>query len=207
MDNMKETILRDGEIAVLVNGVEIIMNVNTAFEILAKLGAAEAKPEVKPEVQVTAVVVEAKKEAPAPKLDFDKYPIYGRMLEDGEVTDGKVSPVVVFAFDRAKVNETGNLYAGLTKRVGYFETMKDAEVACNINYGRVSPIARTWYYVLEDTWKPGRKTQYADKDDFYCYKANYAAKPWENRMGISCNTPYAFIRVCDLPKNFKEAVA
>ena len=42
---MKETILKDGEIAFLSNGVEIIMNDNTLLGLMEKLGLLESEEE------------------------------------------------------------------------------------------------------------------------------------------------------------------
>ena len=187
---MKETILRDGEIAFLVGGVEIIMNDNTLLGLLEKFGLVEKVDNVKkpgtPEgkllaaimAKIVATPVAAEPATPAcPPCPY----------HDGTAAFGlSTKPVAVFEYDKEKANQTGNRYAGFVRRVKWFESAQDAEAYYGLSKGRVSAIARTWEHIISDSWKKGT----ANKNQFASTLQYSGTYGW--------GTPYSFTATdCD----------
>jgi hypothetical protein len=213
---MKETILRDGEIAFVVGGVEVIMNDNTMLGLLEKFGLIEKvdNDADKPEGKLLGVVIDkiVKKASPEKASPENKNKVTAPACpacpyKDGTVVYGKSRPVVVFEYDNTKVAETGNRYAGFVRRVNWFESAWEAEKFYNMSKGTVSTIARTWAYIIERSWnktvayKNKAKEQYANKTLFSgTYDCNipyrFTATNW-NGDGKTL----AFVYVEDLPQN------
>ena len=188
---MKETILRDGEIAFLIGDVEIIMNDNTLLGLLEKFGLVEKvendkKPSIPEDkdkmfdaiVAKLSAAVSAEPATPAcPPCPY----------HDGTAALGLATkPVAVFEYDKEKANQTGNRYAGFVRRVKWFESAQDAEAYYGLSKGRVSAIARTWEHIISDSWKKGT----ANKNQFASTLQYSGTYGW--------GTPYSFTATdCD----------
>lgn len=196
---MKETILRDGEIAFLVGGVEIIMNDNTLLGLLEKFGLVEkvekpAMPEGKLLTAVLAKIVANHTQVPAqPAKPACPY-------HDGTPAGLKTKPVAVFEYDKEKVSQTRNRYAGFVRRVKWFESAQEAEAYYGIAKGRVSSIALSWANIIGDSWKKHKSLndQFASCDKYsgtydWGYQYNFTATDGDG------NT-LAFVYIEDLPE-------
>ena len=187
---MKETILRDGEIAFLVGGVEIIMNDNTLLGLLEKFGLVEKVDNVKkpgtPEGKLLAAIMA--KIAATPVTAEPATPACPPCpYHDGTAALGlSTKPVAVFEYDKEKANQTGNRYAGFVRRVKWFESAQDAEAYYGLSKGRVSAIAKTWEHIISDSWKKGT----ANKNQFASTLQYSGTYGW--------GTPYSFTATdCD----------
>lgn len=206
---MKETILRDGEIAFVVGGVEVIMNDNTMLGLLEKFGLIEKvdNDADKPEGKLLGVVIDKimKKASPENKNKVAAPACPACPYKDGTVVYGKSKPVVVFEYDNTKVSETGNRYAGFVRRVNWFESAAEAEGYYNMSKGTVSTVATTWSFIIEKSWNKNvtPKSQYASKKQF---RGNIPDK-WKTAYRFTATNwngdgkTLAFVYVEDLPQN------
>jgi len=200
---MKETILRDGEIAFLVGGVEIIMNDNTLLGLLEKFGVIEkvdnAKAPAMPDSKLVGAIL-AKITATAAPVAPATPACPPCPYHDGTSAGLKTRPVAVFEYDKSKVDVTGNRYAGFVRRVRWFESAQDAEAYYGIAKGRVSAIARSWAYIISKSWSKtlANKNQYASKESFSgTYDWGY---PYSFTATDCDGNTLAFIYIDELPK-------
>lgn len=198
---MKETILRDGEIAILVGGVEIIMNDNTLLGLLGKFGLVEkAEKPAKSEELLAAIIAKFSGTVTPVATEPAKPACPPCPYHDGTCAPLSTKPVAVFEYDKDKVDSTSNRYAGLVRRVKWFESAQDAEAYYGISKGRVSAIARSWAYIIEKSWnkKVANKNQYADKNEYSgTYEWGY---PYSFSATDCDGNALAFIYIEDLPK-------
>lgn len=202
---MKETILRDGEIAFLVGGVEIIMNDNTLLGLLEKFGLVEkveksekpAMPEGKLLTAVVAKIMANHAQAPAQPAKPACPPC---PYHDGNSAALKTKPVAVFEYDKEKVSQTRNRYAGFVRRVKWFESAQEAEEYYGIAKGRVSSIALSWANIIGRSWKKRKpiNDQFASCAEYsgtydWGYQYNFTATDGDG------NT-LAFVYIEDLPE-------
>jgi len=205
---MKETILRDGEIAFLVGGVEIIMNDNTLLGMLEKFGLVEKveKPEkdqnpAMPEGDLLAAVVsKVMANHTKPTAEPAKPACPACPYHDGTSVASKPKPVAVFEYDKEKVSQTGNRYAGFVRRVKWFESAQEAEEYYGIAKGRVSSIALSWANIIGRSWKKRKpiSDQFASCSEYsgtydWGYQYNFTATDGDG------NT-LAFVYIEDLPE-------
>lgn len=187
---MKETILRDGEIAFLVGDVEIIMNDNTLLGLLEKFGLVEKVDNVKkpgtPEGKLLAAIM-AKIAATSVAAEPATPACPPCPYHDGTCAFGLTTkPVAVFEYDKEKANQTGNRYAGFVRRVKWFESAQDAEAYYGLSKGRVSAIAKTWEHIISDSWKKGTANK------------NQVASTVQYSGTYGWGTPYSFTATdCD----------
>ena len=120
-------ILNDGELAVVIGEVSIIMNVNTAFELVEKAKGFTCYKEEKEENQEI-------KDDTEEELNTSK--IKPR-------THSRV-PVIAFRFDSEQADRLNDLREGIGKYLGYFDSMQDASNWFNIPKSNIIAIANTW---------------------------------------------------------------
>ena len=202
---MKETILRDGEIAFLFGGVEVIMNDNTLLGLLEKFGLIEKVDNVKkpdtPEgkllaavitkITVTPVAAEPAKPACPPCPYHDGTCAFGLTTK----------PVAVFEYDKELAREKGNRFAGFVRRVKWFESAQDAEAYYGLSKGSVSTVARTWANIIAKAWNPkvANKNQYASTKQ-YCGRTAGWGTPCSFTATDCDGNTLAFAYIEDLPK-------
>ena len=119
--------LNDGELAVVIGEVSIIMNVNTAFELVEKAKGFTGCKEEKEENQEI-------KDDTEEELNTSK--IKPR-------THSRV-PVIAFRFDSEQADRLNDLREGVGKYLGYFDSMQDASNYFNISKSNIIAVANTW---------------------------------------------------------------
>ena len=121
-------ILNDGELAIVLGEASIIMNVNTAFELVEKAKG------------FTAGCKEEKEEKQEIKDD----------TED-ELNTSKIKPrthsrvpVLAFRFDSERADRLNDLREGVGEYLGWFDSMHDASNWFDISKGNIIAVANTW---------------------------------------------------------------
>lgn len=138
--------LRDGEIAVVIgNNASVIMNVNTAFEAIAKLFAGvtcteevKVKDTSKPEPVIP-------KNTPAPK-QVKPADLFANVPEVKSCTVGgsEKVPAIVFEFNRGRAEKFNDLREGVGKCVKRFDSMAEVDRYYGLSSGTASSVANTW---------------------------------------------------------------
>lgn len=125
----KNIILRDGEIAVVIDNASIIMNVNTALEIIEKLNTRNTKDcSTKKTVmqdQSLNNTAEAKSSSCSAKKE-------------------KTVPVVAFEFDKERAYKWNDLREGVGKCIRRFDSMTEADIYYGVTAGTTSSVVNTW---------------------------------------------------------------
>lgn len=200
MGNVKSTILRDGEVAIIKGDLEIIMNINTLFDGLCKLGVLE--PVNKEEVELTEEDFE---DAPAKQPTVDRRNPNNYL--DGEVRKSETGGKFVWAFEFSPgaVDKTGNRFSGFVKRVKLFPSAIDAENFFDLSRGTVSKIAISWRDMISKYWtKPGESKAPINLPWYFYdrYKnLTYSAKIGQHSAAVVKTKHIAFVYLEDLPKN------
>lgn len=123
----QEIKLNDGELAVVIGEVSIIMNVNTAFELVEKskgfIGCKEEKEENQEIKDDTEEELNTSKIKPR--------------------THSRV-PVIAFRFDSEQADRLNDLREGVGKYLGYFDSMQDASDWFDISKSNIIAVANTW---------------------------------------------------------------
>lgn len=123
----QEIKLNDGELAVVIGEVSIIMNVNTAFELVEKskgfIGCKEEKEENQEIKDDTEEELNTSKIKPR--------------------THSRV-PVIAFRFDSEQADRLNDLREGVGKYLGYFDSMQDASNWFDISKSNIIAVANTW---------------------------------------------------------------
>lgn len=127
-------ILNDGELAIVIGEASIIMNVNTAFELVEKAKIFIGCKEEKEEKQAIKDVIFASKDNTEDELNTSK--IKSR-------THSRV-PVIAFRFDSERADRLNDLREGVGKYLGYFDSMQDASNWFDISKGNIIAVANTW---------------------------------------------------------------
>ena len=120
-------ILNDGELAVVLGEVSIIMNVNTAFELVEKSKG------------FTAGYKEEKEENQEIKDDTEE-------LNTSKIkprTHSRV-PVIAFRFDSEQADRLNDLREGVGNYIGYFDSMQEACNWFDISKSNIIAVANTW---------------------------------------------------------------
>ena len=118
--------LNDGELAVVIGEVSIIMNVNTAFELVKKAKGFTGYKEEKEEKQEIKDDTE--------ELNTSK---------TKSRTHSKV-PVIAFRFDSEQADRLNDLREGVGEYLGWFDSMQDASNWFDISKGNIIAVANTW---------------------------------------------------------------
>lgn len=119
--------LNDGELAVVIGEVSIIMNVNTAFELVEKAKGFTCYKEEKEENQEI-------KDDTEEELNTSK---------TKPRTHSRV-PVIAFRFDSEQADRLNDLREGVGKYLGYFDSMQEASNWFDIPKSNIIAVANTW---------------------------------------------------------------
>ena len=126
--------LNDGELAIVIGEASIIMNVNTAFELVEKAKSFTGCKEEKEEKLELKDVIFAGKDVTEDKLNTSK---------TKPKTHSRV-PVLAFRFDSERADCLNDLREGVGKYLGYFDSMQDASNWFDISKGNIIAVANTW---------------------------------------------------------------
>ena len=118
--------LNDGELAVVIGEVSIIMNVNTAFELVEKAKGFTGYKEEKEEKQ------EIKDDTEELNTSKTKPRTHSRV------------PVIAFRFDSDQADRLNDLREGVGKYLGYFDSMQEASNWFDIPKSNIIAVANTW---------------------------------------------------------------
>lgn len=128
--------LNDGELAVVIGEATIIMNVNTAFELVEKskgfIGCKEEKEEKQKIKDDTGIIFAGKDNTE--ELNTSKAK---------SRTHSKV-PVIAFRFDSEQADRLNDLREGVGKYLGYFDSMQEASNWFDIPKSDIIAVANTW---------------------------------------------------------------
>ena len=126
--------LNDGELAIVIGEASIIMNVNTAFELVEKAKSFTGCKEEKEEKLELKDVIFADKDITEDKLNTSK---------TKPKTHSRV-PVLAFRFDSERADCLNDLREGVGKYLGYFDSMQEASNWFDISKGNIIAVANTW---------------------------------------------------------------
>ena len=119
-------ILNDGELAIVIGEVSIIMNVNTAFELVEKAKGFTGYKEEKEEKQ------EIKDDTEELNTSKIKPRTHSRV------------PVLAFRFDSERADRLNDLREGVGEYLGWFDSMQDASNWFDISKSNIIAVANTW---------------------------------------------------------------
>lgn len=146
--------LRDGEIAVVIGDASVIMNVNTAFEVFAKLFKSEHCSNNNDDADNADKDEDLDSVCHSNKNNqFINISEYLERLERERVQEVKPStgssndkvPVLAFAFDTKKANKFNDLRAGVGDYpIRRFDSMSDADTYYQVAAGTASRVVNTW---------------------------------------------------------------
>ena len=119
-------ILNDGELAIVIGEASIIMNVNTAFELVEKAKGFTGYKEEKEEKQ------EIKDDTEELNTSKTKPRTHSRV------------PVIAFRFDSEQADRLNDLREGVGKYLGYFDSMQEASNWFDIPKSNIIAVANTW---------------------------------------------------------------
>lgn len=126
-------ILNDGELAVVLGEVSIIMNVNTAFELVEKSKG------------FTAGYKEEKEEKQALKDVIFKNDIEDELdTSVAKPRNHSRVPVIAFRFDSEQADRLNDLREGVGEYLGWFDSMQDASNWFDISKSNIIAVANTW---------------------------------------------------------------
>lgn len=176
--------LRDGEIAVVIGNASIIMNVNTAFEAVAKLFSIDCdctkqenpdidinKNDNKPKVVCPEDPAELTKEPET--VAFDPFVDVPHVKSDTIGGKDKV-PVLAFSFDPERAASFNDLRAGVGKCIMYFDSMSAADLHYGVAAGAASAVIKTWLPYLHHT---GAMNPMIGNRKNYRFSSKYDGKP------------------------------
>lgn len=127
-------ILNDGELAIVIGEASIIMNVNTAFELVEKAKGFTGCKEEKEEKLELKDVIFTGKDITEDKLNTSK---------TKPRTHSRV-PVIAFRFDSEQADRLNDLREGVGKYLGWFDSMQDASNQFDIPKSNIIAVANTW---------------------------------------------------------------
>lgn len=190
--------LRDGEIAVVIGNASIIMNVNTAFEAVAKLFSIDCdctkqeKPDIdinkndnKPKVVCPEDPAEHTKEPET--VAFDPFANVPHVKSNTIGGKDKV-PVLAFAFDRERAARFNDFRAGVGKCIKRFDSMAAADLYYGAATGAASAVIKTWLPYLHHTgaMNPmiGNRKNYRFSSKYDGKHLRWWFRPYYNTEGI-----------------------
>lgn len=148
--------LRDGEIAVVIGNASIIMNVNTAFEAVAKLFNidCDCTKQEKPDIDINKNDNKSKVVCPEDTAELTKEPETVAFDPFANVPHVKIRsstiggkdkvPVLAFSFDPERAARFNDLRAGVGKCIRRFDSMSAADLYYGAAAGTASAVSNTW---------------------------------------------------------------
>lgn len=152
-NNMSQNIsLCDGEIAVLMGDATVIMNVNTALEIMSIGGCIFNKQEqeqkipdsLKPWIQTISLLIAKSNTEKTVTQDPSLNNTDDAKSSGCSTKKEKTVPVVAFEFDKERAYKWNDLRAGVGKYIKRFDSMTEADFFYGVNPGTTSSVVNTW---------------------------------------------------------------
>ena len=175
--------LRDGEIAVGIGDASVIMNVNTAFEVIEKLFKSEHCSNNNDEEDNADKDEDLDNICHSNKnlINFDKLPEYLERFERERVQEVKSStggfndkvPVLAFAFDTKKAARYNDLRKGVGRFLMQFDSMSDADTYYQVASGTASRVVNTWLPYVNYT---GPMNPMSGDEKNYIFSSKYNGK-------------------------------
>lgn len=176
--------LRDGEIAVVIGNASIIMNVNTAFEAVAKLFSidCDCTKQEKPDIDINKNDNKSKVVCPEDTAELTKepetvsiYPFANIPRVKSSTIGGKDKvPVLAFSFDPERAARFNDLRAGVGKCIKLFDSMSAADLHYGVAAGTASAVSKTWLPYLYHT---GAMNPMIGDRKNYRFSSKYDGKP------------------------------
>lgn len=176
--------LRDGEIAVVIGNASIIMNVNTAFEAVAKLFSidCDCTKQEKPDIDINKNDNKSKVVCPEDTAELTKepetvsfYPFTNVPYVKTDTIGGKDKvPVLAFSFDPERAARFNDLRAGVGKCIKLFDSMSAADLHYGVAAGTASAVSKTWLPYLYHT---GAMNPMIGDRKNYRFSSKYDGKP------------------------------
>lgn len=144
--------LCDGEIAVLMGDASVIMNVNTALEIMSIAGCIFNKQEqeqkisdsLKPWIQTISLLIAKSSNKNTVTQDPSLNNTAEAKSSGCSAKKEKSVPVVAFEFDKERAYKWNDLRAGVGKCIKRFDSMTEADFFYGVNPGTTSSVVNTW---------------------------------------------------------------
>ena len=152
----KNIILRDGEISVVIGDASIIMNVNTAFEVIEKLNARNTKIDcaddalknINKNSKPDNVCLNDNTKVTKPNERSIYFELFNDVPEIKTMSSvpGSVNkvPVVAFEFDKERAYKWNDLREGVGKCIKRFDSMTEADLYYGVTAGTTSSVVNTW---------------------------------------------------------------
>ena len=183
--NMSQNInLRDGEIAVVIGNASIIMNVNTAFEAVAKLFSidCDCTKQEKPDIDINKNDNKPKVACPEDPAELTKepetvsfYPFTNVPYVKTDTIGGKDKvPVLACSFDPERAARFNDLRAGVGKCIKLFDSMSAADLHYGVAAGTASAVSNTWLPYL---YHIGAMNPMIGDRKNYRFSSKYDGKP------------------------------
>ena len=157
---MSQTIsLCDGEIAVLMGDATVIMNVNTALEIMSIGGCIFNKQEqeqnipesLMPWIQTISLLIAKSSTKNTVTQDPSLNNTAEAKSSGCSAKKEKSVPVVAFEFDKERAYKWNDLRAGVGKCIKRFDSMTEADVFYGVTAGTTSSVVNTWLPYINHT--------------------------------------------------------
>lgn len=176
--------LRDGEIAVVIGNASIIMNVNTAFEAVAKLFSidCDCTKQENPDIDINKNDNKPKVVCPEDPAELTKEPETAAFDPFADVPQVKTDtiggkdkvPVLAFSFDPERAAHFNDLRAGVGKCIMRFDSMSAADLHYGVAAGAASAVIKTWLPYLHHT---GAMNPMIGNRKNYRFSSKYDGKP------------------------------
>ena len=176
--------LRDGEIAVVIGNASIIMNVNTAFEAVAKLFNidCDCTKQEKPDIDINKNGNKSKVVCPEDTAERTKEPepvAFDPFANIPQIKSSTIGgkdkvPVLAFAFDPERAARFNDLRAGVGKCIKLFDSMSAADLHYGVAAGTASAVSKTWLPYLYHT---GAMNPMIGDRKNYRFSSKYDGKP------------------------------
>ena len=144
--------LCDGEIAVLMGDATVIMNVNTALEIMSIGGCIFNKQEqeqkipesLMPWIQTISLLIAKSSNKNTVTQDPSLNNTAEAKSSGCSAKKEKSVPVVAFEFDKERAYKWNDLREGVGKCIKRFDSMTEADFFYGVNPGTTSSVVNTW---------------------------------------------------------------
>ena len=176
--------LRDGEIAVVIGDASVIMNVNTAFEVFAKLFSSscnkkDSKDAYDGGVNSNEIVdlyneFKAAEEQVVQQTNKNLNPFAN--VPEVKSSTGSFNdrvPVLAFAFDTKKAARYNDLRKGVGRFLMQFDSMSDADTYYQVASGTASRVVNTWLPYVNYT---GPMNPMSGDEKNYIFSSKYNGK-------------------------------
>ena len=201
----KNIILRDGEIAVVIGDASVIMNVNTAFEIMSITGCIFKKQEQKipdslmPWIQTISLLLAKSNTKNTVIQDSSLNNTAEAKSSSCSAKKEKTVPVVAFEFDKERAYKWNDLREGVGKCIKRFDSMTEADLYFGVTAGTTSSVVNTWLPYINHTgfMNPmiGDMKNYRFSSKYKGKSLRWSLKPYCNQYRPSDKEPKVGVKI------------